>query len=156
MLSLSQTQVGRDFLPRGTDICTRRPLVLQLVYTPATAGRPLEWGEFLHRPTEIFTDFEAIRRALRLHYGSLAAHAPRRAEIQAETDRETSSSKAISDKQIRLKICSPYVLTMTLVDLPGICRVPVGDQPADIEAREARPPSTASTAHALPRLALRT
>ena len=24
-------QVGRDFLPRGPDICTRRPLVLQLV-----------------------------------------------------------------------------------------------------------------------------
>ena len=58
------TQVGRDFLPRGTDICTRRPLVLQLVYTPATPGRPLEWGEFLHRPGEVFTDFEAIRYAL--------------------------------------------------------------------------------------------
>ena len=27
---------------------------------------------------------------------------------------------------------------MTLVDLPGIARVPVGDQPADIEARTAR------------------
>ena len=56
-----------------------------------------------------------------------------RAEIQAETDRETGINKGISEKQIRLKICSPYVLTMTLVDLPGIARVPVGDQPADIE-----------------------
>ncbi len=26
--------VGRDFLPRGTGIVTRRPLILQLVYTP--------------------------------------------------------------------------------------------------------------------------
>lgn len=33
------SQVGRDFLPRGPDICTRRPLVLQLVKTPA-AGQP--------------------------------------------------------------------------------------------------------------------
>jgi hypothetical protein len=57
----ARSQVGRDFLPRGTDICTRRPLVLQLVYTPATPGRPLEWGEFLHRPGEVFADFEAIR-----------------------------------------------------------------------------------------------
>ena len=66
-----------------------------------------------------------------------AAHADAdRAEIEAETDRETGSNKAISEKQIRLKICSPYVLTMTLVDLPGICRVPVGDQPADIEVCE--------------------
>jgi hypothetical protein len=32
-------QVGRDFLPRGPEICTRRPLVLQLVKVPpATAG----------------------------------------------------------------------------------------------------------------------
>ena len=62
----------------------------------------------------------------------------RRCEIQAETDRETGNNKGISEKQIRLKISSPYVLTMTLVDLPGIARVPVGDQPADIEARTAR------------------
>ena len=55
-------QVGRDFLPRGTEICTRRPLVLQLVYTPAQPGRPIEWGEFLHRPGELFTDFEHIRQ----------------------------------------------------------------------------------------------
>ena len=55
------------------------------------------------------------------------------AEIQAETDRETGFNKGISEKQIRLKICSPYVLTLTLVDLPGIARVPVGDQPQDIE-----------------------
>ena len=28
---------------------------------------------------------------------------------------------------------SPHVLTLTLVDLPGITKVPVGDQPDDIE-----------------------
>lgn len=28
---------------------------------------------------------------------------------------------------------SPNVLTLTLVDLPGVTRVPVGDQPRDIE-----------------------
>ena len=33
------------------------------------------------------------------------------------------------------KIFSPNVLTITLVDLPGITKVPVGDQPTDIEAR---------------------
>ena len=26
--------VGRDFLPRGTGVVTRRPLILQLIYTP--------------------------------------------------------------------------------------------------------------------------
>lgn len=108
-------QVGRDFLPRGPDICTRRPLLLQLVHTPAQRGEPEEWGEFLHQPGKIYTNFEEIRD-----------------EIDAETNR-TTGNKAVSAKQIRLKICSPNVLTMTLVDLPGITRVAVGDQPEDIE-----------------------
>jgi dynamin 1-like protein len=121
--SVLEALVGRDFLPRGPEICTRRPLVLQLVHTPHNQlanhgghGPPMEWGEFLHRPGEIFTEFEAIRE-----------------EIECETNRGTGTNKGVSDKQIRLKICSPHVLTMTLVDLPGITRVPVGDQPPDIE-----------------------
>lgn len=55
--------------------------------------------------------------------------------MQAETEREAGLNKGVSDKQIRLKITSPHVLNMTLVDLPGITKVPVGDQPSDIESR---------------------
>uniref|UniRef100_M8BXQ4 Dynamin-related protein 3B n=1 Tax=Aegilops tauschii TaxID=37682 RepID=M8BXQ4_AEGTA len=55
--------------------------------------------------------------------------------MQAETDREAGGNKGVSDRQIRLKIYSPNVLNITLVDLPGITKVPVGDQPTDIEAR---------------------
>ncbi|XP_024358136.1 dynamin-related protein 3A isoform X2 [Physcomitrium patens] len=119
--SVLEALVGRDFLPRGSDICTRRPLVLQLVQTsrrPEDRTELLEWGEFLHVPGRRFTDFGAIRK-----------------EIQAETDRELGTNKGISEKQIRLKIFSPNVLNITLVDLPGITKVPVGDQPTDIEAR---------------------
>jgi len=35
-LTSSQNIVGRDFLPRGTGIVTRRPLVLQLIHRPAS------------------------------------------------------------------------------------------------------------------------
>ncbi|KAH0460986.1 hypothetical protein IEQ34_008561 [Dendrobium chrysotoxum] len=120
--SVLEALVGRDFLPRGSDICTRRPLVLQLVHilrrsdAPAEGGE--EWGEFLHLPGKRFYNFSEIRR-----------------EIQAETDREAGANQGVSDKQIRLKIFSPNVLNITLVDLPGITKVPVGDQPSDIEAR---------------------
>ncbi|ERN14352.1 hypothetical protein AMTRI_Chr13g90810 [Amborella trichopoda] len=118
--SVLESLVGRDFLPRGSDICTRRPLVLQLVNTPrkGEGAEGSEWGEFLHLPGKRFFDFAAIRR-----------------EIQAETDREAGGNKGVSDKQIRLKVFSPNVLNITLVDLPGITKVPVGDQPSDIEAR---------------------
>ncbi|KAM1118501.1 hypothetical protein FF2_042275 [Malus domestica] len=116
--SVLEALVGRDFLPRGRDICTRRPLVLMLEYREEEPGdEHTEWGEFRHLPGKRFYDFSAIRR-----------------EIQAETDREAGLNKGVSDKQIRLKITSPNVLNMTLVDLPGITKVPVGDQPRDIEA----------------------
>lgn len=39
----------------------------------------------------------------------------------------------VSSEAIHLKIYSPKVLNLTLVDLPGITKVPVGDQPVDIE-----------------------
>ncbi|KAH0768332.1 hypothetical protein KY290_004504 [Solanum tuberosum] len=117
--SVLEALVGRDFLPRGSDICTRRPLVLQLLQTKRNPdGTDEEWGEFLHLPGKRFFDFNEIRW-----------------EIQAETEREAGGNKGVSDKQIRLKIFSPNVLDITLVDLPGITKVPVGDQPSDIEAR---------------------
>lgn len=117
--SVLEALVGRDFLPRGSDICTRRPLVLQLLQTKRKSdGTGEEYGEFLHLKNKKFYDFADIRK-----------------EIQAETDREAGGNKGVSDKQIRLKIYSPNVLDITLVDLPGITKVPVGDQPSDIEAR---------------------
>lgn len=33
--SVLETIVGRDFLPRGSGIVTRRPLILQLIHTPS-------------------------------------------------------------------------------------------------------------------------
>ncbi|KAI7997398.1 Dynamin-related protein 3A [Camellia lanceoleosa] len=115
--SVLEALIGRDFLPRGCDICTRRPLVLQLENRSDSDDDGREWGEFRHLPGKRFYDFSKIRL-----------------EIQAETEREVGYNKGVSDKQIRLKISSPNVLNITLVDLPGITKVPVGDQPRDIEA----------------------
>ena len=75
-----------------------------------------EWGEFLHLPGQKFYDFGEIR-----------------SEIERETDRLSGKNKGISNKSINLKIFSPYVLNLTLVDLPGITKVPTGDQPEDVE-----------------------
>lgn len=213
--SVLETIVGRDFLPRGQGIVTRRPLVLQLIHTPASGAgadhghgngpsasqaegyhvdgsgqglsasatsatlrksprmgmspdkadgylpnfdakdpaagagimRPggsrmgggmgsggAEYAEFLHLNRR-FTDFEEIRK-----------------EIEAETYRVAGQNKVcsfwvgvwrrerveltdqgVSKLPINLKIYGPGVLNLTLVDLPGLTKVPVGDQPTDIE-----------------------
>uniref|UniRef100_A0A3B3ZQD1 Dynamin-1-like protein n=1 Tax=Periophthalmus magnuspinnatus TaxID=409849 RepID=A0A3B3ZQD1_9GOBI len=123
--SVLESLVGRDILPRGTGIVTRRPLILQLVHIDSDDRRKTseengidgeEWGKFLHTKNKIYTNFDEIRH-----------------EIEAETERVSGINKGISDEPIHLKIFSPHVVNLTLVDLPGITKVPVGDQPKDIE-----------------------
>jgi replication fork clamp-binding protein CrfC len=75
-----------------------------------------EWGEFLHLPGQKFYDFNKIRE-----------------EIVLDTEKKTGKNVGISPQPINLRIYSPNVLTLTLVDLPGLTKVPVGDQPKDIE-----------------------
>lgn len=164
-LSVLENIVGKDFLPRGTGIVTRRPLVLQLIhvnpddpivheYNRADLSRsssegsssevsleehlrrntqrangtihseasaeasspPLEWGEFLHIPNKRFYNFDDIRK-----------------EIESETLRIAGQNKGISRLPINLKVYSDKVLNLTLVDLPGLTKIPIGDQPTDIE-----------------------
>lgn len=124
--SVLENIVGRDFLPRGSGIVTRRPLVLQLINRPADASKATkdaapeastdEWGEFLHRPGTKYFNFDKIME-----------------EIVAETDAKTGNTKNVAAEPINLRIYSPNVLTLTLVDLPGLTKVPVGSQPKDIE-----------------------
>lgn len=139
--SVLENIVGRDFLPRGTGIVTRRPLVLQLINVKhedvaspenhdTSSGEVnledhlrknnkssrTEWGEFLHIPGKKFFNFDEIRR-----------------EIEKDTARVAGANKGISRLPINLKIFSTNVLNLTLVDLPGLTKIPVGDQPSDIE-----------------------
>jgi replication fork clamp-binding protein CrfC len=112
---------------------TRRPLILQLINRPSrnsvtngvkeeklettdSEANVDEYGEFLHIPGQKFYDFNKIRE-----------------EIVRETEQKVGRNAGISPAPINLRIYSPNVLTLTLVDLPGLTKVPVGDQPKDIE-----------------------
>jgi len=124
--SVIESLVGRSILPRGTGIVTRRPLILQLIYTPKddrvhrSAERGTidkeEWAEFLHTKDKVFTDWDEVRR-----------------EIEQETNRVAGSNKGICPDPISLKFYSTSVLSLTMVDLPGLTKVAVGEQPDDIE-----------------------
>lgn len=110
--SVLESIVGRDFLPRGSGIVTRRPLVLQLHKTDE--GQQ-EYAEFGHLPRRRFTDFSLVRK-----------------EIQDETDRITGKTKQISPVPIHVSIYSPNVVNLTLIDLPGLTKVAVEEQPESV------------------------
>ena len=109
--SILESIVGKDFLPRGSGIVTRRPLVLQLRNV-----KEKEWAEFNHLGKEKIEDFQKVHD-----------------EIERDTARVAGKNKGISSEPIFLKIFSPRVVDLTLVDLPGIVKVSVGDQPHDID-----------------------
>jgi len=126
--SVLESIVGKSFLPRGTGIVTRAPLVIQMVkYTEETRKTMLksnkiedrenltEWAEFLHKPNIFYIDFDLVRE-----------------EIERRTDILAGNNKGITHSQIVLKIHTNRY-DLTFVDLPGITKVAVGDQPEDID-----------------------
>lgn len=117
--SVLESLVGKSFLPKGLGIVTRQPLVLQLINIPQEEKVLVEeFGVFQHKKNVIFTDFEEIR-----------------AEIEAETKLKAGDNKGICEEPIFLSIYSKQVVNLTLIDLPGLTKVPVGNQPLDIEFR---------------------
>ncbi|EPS69356.1 hypothetical protein M569_05409, partial [Genlisea aurea] len=98
-------------LPRGQGICTRVPLVMRLQNQPTeTPEIYLEFNE-----KTVPTDEESIS-----------------ADIVAATDELAGDGKGISSAPLTLVVKKMDVPNLTMVDLPGITRVPVHGQPDDI------------------------
>ena len=110
--SVLESIVGLDFLPRGDGVVTRRPLELRLCHI--NHGEP--WAVFEEVKGEKFTDFNKVRET-----------------IESLTDKVCVGEKNIVDNPIILNVYSQTCPDLTLVDLPGVTRVPVGKQPKNIE-----------------------
>ncbi|KAL8064158.1 hypothetical protein ABFX02_01G073100 [Erythranthe guttata] len=98
-------------LPRGQGICTRVPLIMRLQNHPNP--NPEIFLEFNGKTVP--TDEENISDAI-----SLA------------TEEIAGKGKGISNKPLTLVVKKNGVPDLTMVDLPGITRVPVHGQPDDI------------------------
>ncbi|KAJ4806430.1 Interferon-induced GTP-binding protein Mx1 [Rhynchospora pubera] len=99
-------------LPRGQGICTRVPLIMRLKGDSNTTkpSLHLEYGDKIVQTSES---------------GIAAAISKATVEIAGE-------GKGISDKPITLVVKKKSVPDLTLIDLPGITRVPAKGQPNDI------------------------
>ncbi|CAF2568880.1 unnamed protein product [Rotaria sp. Silwood2] len=108
--SVLENIVGRDFLPRGGNMVTKRPLVLQLI-----TSQGQEYAVFGHKPQQRFINYADVR-----------------AEIENDTKAVVRDDLGVSNMPINLTIFSPHVVNLTLVDLPGMVKVPAQGQPPDI------------------------
>ncbi|KAJ2311462.1 mitochondrial dynamin GTPase Msp1 [Coemansia sp. RSA 2705] len=106
--SVLEAIVGQEFLPKGTNMVTRRPVELTLINTPDAAE---EYGEFPQLGLDRIRDFSRIQRTL------------------YDLNMSVPETECVSDKPIELRIYSPHVPDLRLVDLPGYIQVVNRKQP---------------------------
>ena len=113
--SVLESIVGLDFLPRGDGVVTRRPLEMRLCHIPEEQNNK-PWAVFEELKDKKFYDFKEVQKT-----------------IIDLTDKVCGLDKNIVDKPIVVNIYSHTCPDLTLIDLPGITRIPIGNQPTNIE-----------------------
>src|SRR6267154_229920 len=98
---------------------TRRPIELTLVHTPAKADgkTPEEYGEFPALGLGKITNFSQIQQTL------------------TDLNLAVPADEAVSNDAIDLRIYSPNVPDLTLIDLPGYVQISSMDQPESLKEK---------------------
>ncbi|KAG8530537.1 uncharacterized protein KY384_005040 [Bacidia gigantensis] len=112
--SVLEAVVGHEFLPKGSNMITRRPIELTLVNTPEAQA---EYGEFPALGLGKITDFAQIQKTL------------------TDLNLAVPAEQCVSDDPIQLKISSPNVPDLSLIDLPGYIQVSGLDQPTELKQK---------------------
>lgn len=112
--SVLESIVGKDFLPKGSNMVTRRPIELTLVNTPNSQEIT---ADFPSLRIYNLKDFKEVKRLL------------------MEMNMAVPSTEAVSDDPIQLTIKSATVPDLSLVDLPGYIQVEAVDQPLELKSK---------------------
>jgi len=114
--SLLEAIVGLDFLPRGQGVVTRRPLELRLVHvSPQGQENFKPYAEFPNEGKQKYYDFDRVRE-----------------KIIELTDKAAGKNKGIIDDALTMTIYSTTCPDLTLVDLPGITKIPLPNTDQDM------------------------
>ena len=96
---------------------TRRPIELTLIHTPASKDGVQEYGEFPALGLGKITDFKQIQKTL------------------VDLNLAVPAEECVSEKPIDLRIYSPHVPDLTLIDLPGYIQISSMDQPETLKEK---------------------
>lgn len=112
--SVLESIVGQKFLPKGSNMVTRRPIELTLVNDQSQAA---EVAEFPALKMYNLTDFQQVEKILR------------------DLNLAVPDDEAVSNDPIQLTIKSPNVPDLSLVDLPGYIQIEAADQPTSLKEK---------------------
>jgi replication fork clamp-binding protein CrfC len=112
--SVLEAIVGHEFLPKGSNMVTRRPIELTLVNTPDAKS---EYCEFPALGLGKITDFSQVQRTL------------------TDLNLAVPAEQCVSDDPIQLTIHSPNIPDLSLIDLPGYIQVVGKDQPVELKQK---------------------
>lgn len=112
--SVLEAIVGHEFLPKGSNMVTRRPIELTLVNTPDAHA---EYAEFPALGLGRITDFVHVQKTL------------------TDLNLAVPEKDCVSDDPIQLRIYSPKVPDLSLIDLPGYIQVEGFDQPTQLKSK---------------------
>jgi replication fork clamp-binding protein CrfC len=112
--SVLEAIVGHEFLPKGHNMVTRRPIELTLVNTPDAKA---EYAEFPALGLGKVTDFTHVQRTL------------------TDLNLAVPAEECVTDDPIQLRIYSPNVPDLSLIDLPGYIQVVGSDQPPELKQK---------------------
>lgn len=125
--------VGMKILPTGNDIVSRAPLHLEVIHSHnKSVESRAEFGEYRDGIWEITSSIELI-----FPTPTPEQQQQVRSQIEHETIKKAGPEKNISAEVIHLRIISPYVTNLSLIDLPGLTAVACTDrgQPVDIKQK---------------------
>ncbi|KAF9437052.1 dynamin-like GTPase mgm1 [Entomortierella beljakovae] len=112
--SVLEAIVGHEFLPKGSNMVTRRPIELTLIHTPHSKE---EYGEFPSLGLGKVHDFKRIQQTLK------------------DLNMAVPESECVSTKPIELRIYSPNIPDLTLIDLPGYIQITSKNQPLSLKEK---------------------
>lgn len=111
--SVLESIVGHEFLPKGDNMVTKRPIELTLVNSPESASEIIEFPAL----KMTLSDFKQAQKVL------------------VDLNLAVPNSQFVSDDPIQITIRSPKIPDLSLVDLPGYIQIESFDQPSELKLK---------------------
>ena len=105
--TLLEMVLGEEFLPKGEGIVTRTPILIQARKNTEVPSIRAVFED----PKMMLTNKESIKQ-----------------ELLARTARIAGSGKNVSDQPIIIKLEGASLSSLSVIDLPGLTKVPVAGQ----------------------------